>query len=140
VRAAAFGLDATLIGVVAALAGSDALMGPVAIVTRFTGGRELALAVAQTPGILDMVVVFVIAFLYFTLLTASTGSTLGKWLLGLKVVGTDGEPLGLARSAARVFGYIVSATPFGLGVLSVALDPDHRGFHDVVADSRVVHE
>src|SRR5262249_37889694 len=110
------------------------------LAAHLAGGSHLATAVAHTPAVLDGASIVFVALLYFTFLTAGFGRTLGKWLLGLRVVGLSGEPIGVARPAARALGYIVSATPFGLGLLCIALDADHRGFHDIVADSRVVHE
>jgi uncharacterized RDD family membrane protein YckC len=140
VRAAAFGVDATLVAVVAALLGSDVFAAPAILLAHVVGGPHLAAEVARDPVVLDVASIVAVGLAYFTLLTGLLGRTLGKWLLGLRVVGVSGEPLGVGRSAARALGYVVSATPFGLGFLSVALDPEHRGFHDIVADSLVIHE
>jgi serine/threonine protein kinase/uncharacterized RDD family membrane protein YckC len=140
VRGAAFGVDATIVAVCSALAGADLFATPALVLAHLLGGPELATAVVRTPVFLDAATVLFVAFIYFTIFTALAGRTIGKWLLGLRVVGTQGEELGVGRSIARSIGYIISATPFGLGLLSIALDSDHRGFHDIVADSRVVYE
>lgn len=48
-----------------------------------------------------------------------TGSTPGKWLFGVKVVGEDGRPIGVTRALAREFGVFVVG--FGLGLPLISL-------------------
>lgn len=63
--------------------------------------------------------------------------SLGKGLLGLRVVGPDGEPLGLIAAAGRSLGYLVSQI-FTAGFLWALLDPNGRALHDLPFGSLVV--
>ena len=136
VRAFAFGIDALVIAALAAVLGTELFAGPALVVAYAAGGPDFFLA----PGMVDAASLGVLAFLYFSLTIGLAGRTFGKWLFGLRVTDPSGEPIGLGRAAARTLGYAVSATPLGLGFLGVVLHPEHRGFHDLVADSVVTHE
>jgi uncharacterized RDD family membrane protein YckC len=63
--------------------------------------------------------------------------SLGKRLLGLRVIGADGEPLGLLAAAGRSFGYLVSQI-FTAGFLWALVDPSGRALHDLPFGSLVV--
>ena len=85
-----------------------------------------------SPGLLLLVVV-----VYLVVTTGVSGQTIGKWALGLKVVNEDGDPPGLFRAMVRTLGYLLSL-PFFMGFLWVRVDSEHRGWHDLVAGTRVV--
>jgi uncharacterized RDD family membrane protein YckC len=78
--------------------------------------------------------------LYFVLLEGWVGATLGKWLLGLRVVRAEGGPPGLARSAVRNFLRLVDGLPaFSiLGVVLILRSPERARFGDQVAGTRVI--
>lgn len=61
---------------------------------------------------------FVVSLLYFSLLNSSVGGgqTIGKRLLGIRVVGASGKPIGLARAVLRT---LVLALPFYLNGLEL---------------------
>ena len=66
------------------------------------------------------------------------GATLGKALMGLRVVSVkDGAAPGAARSAVRALGLILS-TPFNLGFLWALFDGESRTWHDKLAGTMVV--
>ncbi|WP_096202676.1 RDD family protein [Bacillus sp. FJAT-45350] len=84
-----------------------------------------------------------VAFLYFALLTKYFSQTLGKRVLGLKVIGKDSERLswsaiifreGIGRFIIQVFALMY------LLYLVVAFSKDKQGIHDMIADTYVVHE
>ncbi len=78
---------------------------------------------------------FGVAALYFTLLHASRrGQTLGKRLLGIRVVQLAGEPLSLFESFERAAAYLEIPATLGLSLVSLWRDPNRRLPHD-----RVVH-
>jgi serine/threonine protein kinase len=135
-RALAFLVDALAIGAFVVLFGTDLFAGPAMLLAYAFGGPQLVIA----PGVVDAGSVACLAFLYFAVIGGILGRTFGKWLFGLKVVDPSGEPIGVGRSAARALGYVVSAIPLGLGFVGMALHPEYRGFHDLVADSLVVYE
>ena len=78
--------------------------------------------------------------LYFVLLEGLIGATLGKWVLGLRVVSTDGEKPGLARSALRNLLRLVDGLPaFNIvGVVLILRSPERARFGDRAAGTRVV--
>jgi uncharacterized RDD family membrane protein YckC len=65
------------------------------------------------------------------LLTALTGFTIGKRLLGLRVIRLDGRPVGLARGFVRTLLVM-------LVVPAMMMDRDLRGLHDKAAKTIVV--
>ncbi|MCB0078686.1 MAG: RDD family protein [Anaerolineales bacterium] len=82
-------------------------------------------------------VVFSSAYLlYFW--TRPDGATLGKRLLGLRIVTMTGGPLDLATAAKRIFGHYISNAVFQLGYAWVAFDAKHRAFHDIIAGTYVI--
>ena len=80
----------------------------------------------------------VLFFLYFTLLTAEGGQTLGKRVIGIRVVRTDGTNLSYTRAFARSFSYIISSFFFCLGFLWALWDRKKQAWHDKIADTMVV--
>ena len=81
---------------------------------------------------------FGIPCLYYTLMTASTGQTLGKMVFNLKVVQTDGSPLSILRSFLRWLSYFLSTIPLGLGYLFPAFQKDKRALHDLACGTKVI--
>jgi uncharacterized RDD family membrane protein YckC len=65
------------------------------------------------------------------LLTALTGFTVGKRLLGMRVVRLDGQPVGFFRSLIRTVLFL-------LVVPALVLDADLRGLHDKAAGTIVI--
>lgn len=63
--------------------------------------------------------------------------TLGKRLLGLRVIGHDGEALSLTHGLGRSLGYLVSQF-FTAGFLWALLDPNGRALHDLPFATLVV--
>ncbi len=65
------------------------------------------------------------------LLTALTGFTVGKRLLGLRVVRLDGKPVGFLWSLVRTLLFLAVIPP-------LVFDADQRGLHDKAADTVVI--
>lgn len=80
------------------------------------------------------------SFLYRPLCHATWGKTFGKQLLGLRVVTTDGAPLGLGKAFLRYIGYMISIIPLAFGLLWVVFDPQKQGWHDRIAATYVIKE
>lgn len=66
------------------------------------------------------------------------GLTVGKALMGLRVVDRAGARPSIARSIVRVLGYIVSSILW-VGFIWIAIDRDREGFHDKIARTRVIY-
>ena len=76
--------------------------------------------------------------LYFILLTAVFGQTLGKMISGIRVVRTDGSRAGLFISTFRFFCYIISGGLLFVGFLWVIWDENRQAWHDMLADTMVI--
>jgi len=75
---------------------------------------------------------------YFTYFHGTTGQTIGKRILGMKVIQSTGEPMRLGVAFLRWVGYLVSALFFFLGFLWIAFDGRKQGWHDKIAGTCVV--
>ena len=75
---------------------------------------------------------------YATLAHALGGATLGKRLVGIRVVGPDGAPPSPARSAIRSVLAVASAAFLGLGFLLALFTRTGRALHDLLARTWVV--
>jgi resuscitation-promoting factor RpfA len=126
-RAAAWAVD---VPVLAAACAPPVLLAWYAL----QGGQDLLATLVPTAAAFAAL----LGFAYATIGHAAMGATLGKLLLGLQVVGPDGERPGLARSAARAGLAVLGAAGLGLGVLMALFTRGGRSLHDLVADTVVV--
>ena len=76
--------------------------------------------------------------LYTTLAHGLLGFTLGKRALGLQVVTVGEKPMSIKTAALRSFLYIGSTLPLALGFFWIFWDPKRQGWHDKIADTRVI--
>ena len=74
---------------------------------------------------------------YATVLHAFAGQTIGKSLVGVRVVATDGAPLTVGQALLRYLAYYISLIPLGFGFVVAGLRRDKRALHDLIAGSRV---
>ncbi|WP_449465488.1 RDD family protein [Stenotrophomonas humi] len=84
---------------------------------------------------------FLVFWVYPIVLEVWLGQTLGKRVLGLRVVARDGAPLGWMPAIVRNLLRTVDILPFGyaLGLVSCLCDAHGRRLGDLVAGSLVVH-
>lgn len=69
------------------------------------------------------------------------GGTLGHRLMGLRVVGIDGERVSPLMALVRELAFIgLSVAPLGLGLLWMLDQRERRGWHDLVASTVVIQE
>lgn len=89
-----------------------------------------------------MLVIFVFSLgipFYSIFITSKFGGTVGKLITGIEVVDGQYKRVSLTRAFFRNYvGYIVSSLLFWLGFIWIAIDPDRRGWHDMLADTFVV--
>lgn len=109
-----------------------ALLGPV----------SFSLAGNLTPGAkaVSVVVEWVVPAVVTLLFWHYRGATPGKLALGLRIVdvNTGGAPR-TTHLVNRYLGYFVSFLVVGLGFLWVAWDKRKQGWHDLFADTAVIH-
>jgi len=77
------------------------------------------------------------AFLYFTVCN-KLGSSIGKAILGLKVISVDERPIDWPRATLRSVFWLVGLASLGLGLLSITWDERRQGWHDKLTGTMVV--
>jgi uncharacterized RDD family membrane protein YckC/ribosomal protein L40E len=75
---------------------------------------------------------------YWTIAIGWKGRTVGKLMLGIKVVRTDGSRVGYGRAFARFWSYYLCWLTFGIGFLVIAWNSRNRGLHDLICDTMVI--
>jgi len=102
------------------------------------GGRVWGPDVASTPTFRPIVVLFTVVFAgaYSTLLLALGGQTIGKMLVGVRVVVGE-EPPSIGAALLRFIGYFASLGTLTLGYVMAGLRQDKRALHDLIAGTRV---
>ncbi len=76
---------------------------------------------------------------YYVGLWVFAGQTLGKALMGLRVVSVDGDRVHIRQAFIRLAGYWLSALLFFLGYLISLVDDQRRCLHDRLAGTLVVY-
>ncbi len=70
--------------------------------------------------------------------SSDKGGTLGKILLGIKVVDLSGNKITFGRASGRYFGKIISGLTLGIGYLMAAFTSTKQTLHDKMASCLVV--
>jgi uncharacterized RDD family membrane protein YckC len=98
--------------------------------------RELAIVVAR---ILGWFWGTIVTFLYFTIMHGWKGQTLGKMALGIRVVRSDGSKVSYGTAFLRHLMWVLLAQlSLGIFYIFLAVHPQKRGWHDLIADTRVI--
>jgi uncharacterized RDD family membrane protein YckC len=81
-------------------------------------------------------------FAYMTLMEGKTGASIGKRMMGLRVIGEDGSPVtieaSLIRNALRFLDAFPYVAPYALGAIVASKSPHRQRLGDVVAETLVV--
>ena len=85
--------------------------------------------------------VMVLDWLYFAL-SESSGwqATIGKRVLGLRVIDMEGHRIGVGRASVRYFAKYLSAMFFMIGYIMIAFTSKKQGLHDMIAETLVVKQ
>ena len=106
-------------------------------VLRTVAGVETA---TDDPGTWHAVAAGIWLFVYWWVLVAIAGKTVGKALLGLRVVSREGAVLSSSRAALRAISLPFSYALFGMGFLGIIVGRERRALHDITAGSAVVYD
>jgi uncharacterized RDD family membrane protein YckC len=125
--------------------GAALVLDLVVVVILWAIGTQLAAGLAKLAPRLDLVAQafertwqLVMPVAYFVLSHGTGGQTLGKRLLGARVIDEGGGPIGYLRALGRCVATVVAALPIGIGLAIAGLRRDRRGLHDLLAGTRVV--
>jgi uncharacterized RDD family membrane protein YckC len=80
-----------------------------------------------------------LATAYFVIFHGIEGKTIGKWLLGLRVVGAERSTVTYRRAFLRWLG-LVGFAPVLLGFLWILWSREKRGWHDFLARTWVIRD
>jgi uncharacterized RDD family membrane protein YckC len=93
--------------------------------------------IAHAAGILGLWIA--LWWCYFAVGWGLVGTTIGKWICGLRIVDHRGRrPIGLSRAFLRLAAYSISSVTLGMGHILILLRHDHRALHDILAGTWVV--
>jgi uncharacterized RDD family membrane protein YckC len=137
-RAAAFIIDRILLSVVTAL-----LVIIVLLVMKGMSDFPFFLETNSVPIAITIIILFLLNWGYFFACEFFAGGrTIGKKLMGIRVIQDNGHSITLLSSFIRNLMRIIDSLPTGyfVGILMVFFHPKHKRLGDVVAGTIVVHE
>ena len=83
---------------------------------------------------------FLISTIYYVGLNGHFGATLGKMVIGAKIVRADGSRIGFGIAFLRMLATMISSLTLGIGYLMVAFREDKRALHDLIVGTRVIYK
>jgi len=89
--------------------------------------------------IASLVAAVVWEFIYFAYQWSLSGKTIGMAVLGIRVVRTDGSPIGPRQAVIRTITLPISFLLLGLGFLGILTNRDRHALHDRMAGTAVVY-
>ena len=132
-RLAAYAIDAFL-----SIAAYGLLLALVVLIFELVIRDELSAPAENTiPYLLGLLAWL---FVYWWGSTALWGKTIGKAVIGIRIVRRDGSDLGPKHALWRVLAFPLSFLVFGLGFVGIVVGREHRALHDVIADTTVVYD
>jgi uncharacterized RDD family membrane protein YckC len=75
---------------------------------------------------------------YLTMFTAASGQTMGKMLMGVRVVTSHGDPVPFGSAVLRAAVWLLTIVPAGVGFIPALLAADRRALHDRFAETKVI--
>ena len=100
----------------------------------------IPLAFFGGQGLGTQLVISLIGIAYFSVMEATQGATIGKKVMGLKVVKKDGSAISWQESVIRNLLRIVDGLPafYIVGIVCIALTPNKQRVGDMAANTLVV--
>jgi uncharacterized RDD family membrane protein YckC len=110
------------------------------LVLGFVAGLVWGGDIAESEVFKVTITVFMLTLtsVYYVVLHAALGQTVGKMATRIGVVRMDGGPVPVGAAMVRYAGYWVSALPLLIGYLMVGVRQDKRALHDLMARTRVI--
>ena len=82
-------------------------------------------------GIRDQLIINGVFIVEVAILVGLTGFSIGKRIMGLRLINPDGRPIGVLRALLRT-------VLLSLVIPAIVMTDDKRGLHDLAAGSKVV--
>lgn len=99
----------------------------------FMGGVDTTLS-----SILGGIVGFIVGVVYYVGMHASSKqATVGKMIMGLQVIGKNGERISFMRAFGRYVATYISSI-FYIGYIIAGFHPEKRSLHDLMAGTYVI--
>jgi uncharacterized RDD family membrane protein YckC len=93
----------------------------------------------EDPGSLGQAILQVAVIAYYVVLEGTSGQTVGKRALGIRLVDARrGGSIGLGRAFVRYLARILSSLPFFLGYFWMLWDRNKQTWHDKLSSSVVI--
>jgi uncharacterized RDD family membrane protein YckC len=138
-RGGAWLIDTVLLTVVFVV--MDFVGSAIAVISLVSSGQDITNDNATGIQFALLVIMFVLAWLYYAGLESSPWQgTVGKRLLKLVVTDMHGERITFGRASGRYFGKILSALIALVGYIMVAFTQRKQGLHDLLAGTLVVRQ
>lgn len=83
---------------------------------------------------------FFLASSYFVILNGYGGRTIGKMIMGIRIISDEGGSIGFWQSFVRWIGYYISGAFLFLGFVWSIFDKSSQSWHDKIAGTYVVKE
>lgn len=107
----------------------------------FSAKPDVHAAWFEEGDILALILGTAVGIAYFAGMHASErGATLGKMVVGLRVVDSKGGRISPARGIGRYFGTWLSGITLAIGYIMAGFHPQKRALHDVLADTYVIYD
>lgn len=98
--------------------------------------RDLTVALKKVGKVVRLSLILFV--LYVSISLGVTGRTLGKFIFGIRVLQSNGNPVSVPRAFVRTVLYFLSSTPFLLGFIWAIFDGKRQAWHDKIADTIVI--
>ncbi|MEK7518200.1 MAG: RDD family protein [Patescibacteria group bacterium] len=109
------------------------------VLVGFVLGFVIGMVMGKSGQILSTILSLVISIYYWVFYQASSGQTLGKKAMGIKVVDMAGnKPSAMTFFLREIIGKLVSAIILFIGYLMILWDGKKQGLHDKIAGTVVV--
>jgi uncharacterized RDD family membrane protein YckC len=83
---------------------------------------------------------FALGIAYQVFFISQKGATLGKMIMGVKVVTANGGPVSVGRAFGRYFACYLSGLTLCIGYIIAAFDDQKRALHDHICNTRVIRD
>lgn len=105
--------------------------------------KDISAGAYLSGGIIWLMATILLVFMvgstiYFVICWATTGQTVGKLCLSIKMIRTDSSPVDIKYAFIRFLGSVLCCFTLGIGFIMIAFDSRKQGLHDRMADTYVV--